>query len=106
MSNDLVYRQDVIDTLAHTTDLIDTTWTDAVGNIIEDFEEKKSIIASWVKPVPSAQPEIIYCKDCKRSSPNKVYGCRFAPFDTSENGGRMYSYDFCSRPERRTDDRE
>ena len=44
--------------------------------------------------------DLVRCKDCKYSSHNKVYGCRFEPFDTSENGGRMYSNDYCSFGER------
>ena len=44
--------------------------------------------------------EVVRCKDCKHSSPNKVYGCRFEPFNTLENGERMYSDDFCSCGER------
>ena len=65
----------------------------------EAFEKVKGEILT-------AQPEIIRCKDCKYSSPNKVYGCRFERFDTWEDSERMYSDDFCSRAERRTDDLE
>lgn len=43
------------------------------------------------------QPEIIRCKDCEYSSPNRVYGCRLEPFDFNEKVGRMYSNDHCSK---------
>lgn len=47
--------------------------------------------------------KLVRCKDCKYSSPNNVYGCRLEPFDVNERGERMYSNDYCSRAERRTD---
>ncbi len=50
-----------------------------------------------------AQPEIIRCKGCKYSSPNKVYGCRIYSF-ADDLDERMYADDFCSRAERRTDE--
>ena len=48
--------------------------------------------------------KIIQCKDCKYASPNGIYGCmleRFSPNDKSE---RLFSNDFCSYAERRTDE--
>ena len=57
-----------------------------------------------INGLPSAQTEIIRCKDCKYGSPNEVYGCRLEPFSTHDRGSRMYADDFCSRAERRTDD--
>lgn len=54
-----------------------------------------------IEQLPTADVvEVVRCRDCKYSSLNKVYGCRFEPFDTSENGKRMYSDDFCSYGER------
>lgn len=44
--------------------------------------------------------ELIRCKDCKFSSPNKVYGCRINSF-ADDLDKRMYSDDFCSRAERK-----
>lgn len=44
-----------------------------------------------------AQPEVIRCKDCEYSSPNRIYGCRLEPFDFNERVGRMYSNDYCSK---------
>ena len=54
-----------------------------------------------IAQLPSAQPEIIRCKDCKYGSPNKVYGCRLDPFSVHDRDSRMYADDFCSRAERR-----
>ena len=48
------------------------------------------------------QYELIRCKDCKFSSPNQVYGCRINSF-ADDLDTRMYSDDFCSRAERRTE---
>lgn len=55
----------------------------------------------YVEDLPTADvAEVVRCKDCKYSSPDKVYGCRFEPFNTLENGERMYSNDYCSYGER------
>ena len=53
--------------------------------------------------LPSAQPEIIRCKDCKHGSPNGLYGCsvyHYRKYETHD----MKPDDFCSRAERREDD--
>ena len=53
--------------------------------------------------LPSAQPEIIRCRDCKYASPNAKYGCKayhFKLYETHE----MNADDFCSHAERRTDE--
>ena len=55
-----------------------------------------------IKKLPSTQPEIIRCKDCKYGSPNGKYGRKcyhYALYETHE----MKPEDFCSRAERRTD---
>ena len=44
--------------------------------------------------------EIVRCKDCKYSSPNRVYGCRICSF-ADDMDKRMYADDWCSRAERR-----
>ena len=54
--------------------------------------------------LPSAQPEIIRCKDCRYASPNGVFGCKLERFSIHDNDERLYSDDFCSCAERRTDD--
>lgn len=65
-----------------------------------DLDELESSIAM----MPSVQPEIIRCKDCKHSSPDGVYGCRLEGFRYWDTGDRMYADDWCSRAERRTDE--
>lgn len=52
------------------------------------------------------QLEIIKCKDCKYSSPNRVYGCSLEPFDGNKRSFRMYSDDFCSCAKLRGDSDE
>lgn len=50
--------------------------------------------------LPSAQSEIVRCKDCIYASPNGKYGCKayhFKLYETHE----MNANDFCSRGERR-----
>lgn len=42
--------------------------------------------------------ELIRCKDCKFSSPNRVYGCRLYNGKIDE---RMYADDYCSQAERK-----
>ena len=61
-------------------------------------------LEEWLNNLPSAQPEIVRCKDCK-------YGDTFHEFDDPEmpmkcighHYGGTYPDDFCSFAERRTD---
>ena len=57
-----------------------------------------------LEDLPSAQPKIIRCKDCKYAAPNGVYGCRLERFSCSDDSVRMYGEDFCSRAERKDND--
>jgi len=72
-----------------------------------DFESGKKVI-EHLEQMPSAQPEIIRCKDCKYSShePYKdqadVYVCNYSYWTRAE-GGRYPDW-YCARAERRTDD--
>lgn len=52
--------------------------------------------------LPSTQPEIIRCKDCKHGSPNGQYGCRVYHYQKYETHD-MKPDDFCSMAERRED---
>ena len=45
---------------------------------------------------------VIRCKDCKYSSPNRVYGCRIKSF-ADDMDKRMYADDWCSFAERKED---
>ena len=55
----------------------------------------------WVNALPSAQPEIIYCKDCKyhHRDNSGAYYC-----ERKEYGYGWGLNDFCSDAERRTDE--
>lgn len=56
-----------------------------------------------LEQLPSAQPEIIRCKDCKYAEPNGKYGCEVYHYKLYETHD-MKADDFCSRAERRTDE--
>lgn len=50
-------------------------------------------------PTLEAVP-VVRCKDCKYSSPNRVYGCRIRSFADGIDK-RMYADDFCSLGEKK-----
>ena len=54
-----------------------------------------------LEKLPSAQPEIVLCKDCKYGSPNEVYGCRLERFSYQDKSIRLYADDYCSQAERK-----
>ena len=58
-------------------------------------EWDKALAKTMIESLPSAQPEIIYCKDCKWKQGAECV--RFADV-------RPFPSDFCSRAERRTDE--
>ncbi len=66
---------------------------DAVWSVTGD----KNVAKVWaqIKDLPSAEPEIIRCKDCKWKQGAECV--RFADV-------RPFADDFCSRAERRTDE--
>lgn len=59
------------------------------------YKRIMQILDERIKPLPSAQPEIIYCKDCKWKQGAECV--RFADV-------RPFPSDFCSRAERRSDE--
>ena len=84
---DVIERQAVIDALKD--------WYD--GMIISSFRGVEKVI----KALPSAQPEIIRCKDCKHyewDKLNDAYCCLKWGYNFPNED------DFCSRAERRIDD--
>lgn len=85
MSKDTIYRQEAIDA-------IDSLYFDTV----DDHDRAKERI----KRLASAQPEIIYCKDCK------YYTSVTARCEVRGKGLHLIRgmEDFCSRAERRTDE--
>ena len=79
--NDLISRQEAIDV------------ADAVWSVTGD----KNVAKVWdqIKDLPSAQPEIIYCGECKHMMPNGK--CR----QFADSTIRPSASDFCSAGERK-----
>jgi len=79
--NDLISRQAAIDVV------------DAVWSVTGD----KNVAKVWdqIKDLPSAQPEIIYCGECKHMMPNGK--CR----QFADSTIRPSASDFCSAGERK-----
>ena len=93
--NDLISRQDAIDALGEEPEV----WysDDDIGN---GMRTQWGCDREAIEALPSAEPEIIRCKDCKYASPNGKYGCKayhFKQYEVHE----MYADDFCSKGERR-----
>ena len=101
--NDPIDRQAVIDALEKVAELFpwrvpgnrdsydhyNEAWNDAIGRAEIEIEK-----------LPSAQPEIVRCKDCKqfrRWIDTDICFCDITEAEMSDN-------DFCSRAERRTDE--
>ena len=76
---------------------------DALDTGLWGVEWDKALATAMLKDLPSAQPEVIRCKDCKYASPNGKYGCTAYHFKLYETHG-MKADDYCSRAERRTDE--
>lgn len=100
--NDLIGRDDAIKDAA--------SWV-----AVDEYEQhlQKNVV-EWLKELPSAQPETIYCKDCKHWIPydwmfSEVWQSKnIADYPEDEIGCNlcdmaMKSNDFCSRGERRTE---
>lgn len=47
--------------------------------------------------------KIIQCKDCKYASPNGIYGCMLERFSPNDKNERLFSNDFCSLAEVKTE---
>ena len=98
--NDLISRKEAIEKIeSHTRvgdELYPLTDTDKILN--HAFE----IAASCVYNLPSAQPEIIRCRDCRYyQDNNNGYPHMNCKWDANETPDED---DFCSGAERRTDD--
>ena len=94
---DLISRQAAIDDF--------TKWKYQLADCFGEDYSGVSIVESAIKSLeeyPSAQPELIRCKDCKHYTPIKRtdrWWCRCEEGLWSSNED-----DFCSYAERRTDD--
>ena len=100
-SNDLISRQDAIDTVKKNTfRLTFAEEQNCEGHVAWSAEAVYSdVMEGALLDLPSAQPEIIHCKDCKYYTPVTAH-CEI-------RGKGLYLIrgmeDFCSRAERRTD---
>ena len=64
--------------------------------IYMDGQKFEVVQVETLMGLPSAQPQLIRCKDCKYASPNGKYGCKayhFKLYETHE----MAADDFCSK---------
>ena len=95
VDTDTINRQAVIEALRTCYDTEAVTYTN--GNEYISYDQALDLIGD----LPSAQPEIIRCKDCKYSDTDNTLGVMFcwrvSYHEASEDG-------FCSWAERRTDD--
>ena len=87
-------------------DLIDRQAAiDAVRSYYDEQYALCDSIEELIEKLPSAQPEIIRCKDCKWYKTNYSWNgkehkvCVIEPYEPIRKGD-----DFCSRGERRTDE--
>ena len=93
--NDLISRQAAIDALH--MHLMYRMGTDSNKKRLDD----------WINSLPSAQPEIIRCKDCRFAILTYDGDCKYCQYLEGEFGLTDAVYfdgnDYCSHAERRTD---
>lgn len=98
---DMISRQAVVDALDE--------YFDRIGKLKRRglTKEERAIsldVVGTIRTLPSAQPEIIYCKDCACGH-CEVWLCGDGSTDVYGYCGRtnfrVLPYDYCSRPERR-----
>ena len=97
--DDLISRQDAIDALGEKP----LVWDD-----LSDFDLGKA--AQWsddvdaIKALPSAQPEIIRCKDCKYSRMTVDGDCKYCDIWFPDEAEYMDGNYYCGSAERREDE--
>jgi hypothetical protein len=105
-NSDTISRQAAIDAVLnneHSTDI--TLMGDAFGKgYTEGYKEEQNNVLQYLADLPSAEPEIIRCKECKhyyftdnRVEAEQCYVCGYWDFDSPSPNG------FCSFAERRKD---
>lgn len=86
--SDLISRQAAIDATWK-----DPSYTDPL-NVLTEVRDR-------IKALPSVQPDIIHCKDCKHSE--HWYGDKSRCFLWHEEGIDVFEDGFCNYAERRTE---
>ena len=100
MNQDLISRHAVNDMLKELTKKASGRAT-LFNSAYAYYRGAISDVYYGVKGLPSAQPEIIYCKDCKNSE--HWYRDRRRCFLWSEDGVSVFDDGFCNYAERRQD---
>lgn len=94
-TDDLISRQDAIDVADR---------ADYTGLAVEDVKKVTDEVVKELKKLPSAEPEIIRCRDCKyaevadKEDSQDGYTCQF------HRGSIWFSGSYCSWAERRQDE--
>ena len=107
---DLISRQEAIDALGEEPEI----WFEDDNDYDLGMRAQWRIDVSALKALPSAEPEIIYCKDCKKHNlPPYCYyqgryisvvdSCPLVPI-RGLSQGHEFDYQYCVYAERRTDD--
>ena len=96
MNDDTIRRQAAIDALDGKIEITGRTNAEAVKGYVR-------LVKDRLERLPSAQPEIIRCKDCRYYQDNNDgyphINCKWDANETPD------ADDFCSGAERRTDER-
>lgn len=91
----LIYLEDAISAISVSAFSINTVY----GRSERGMKALQDAVMA-LKALPSAEPEVIRCKDCNKAS--KCYGDVIM---RSRGGGNIYCpLEFCSEAERRTDE--
>lgn len=108
--NELIYRQEAIDTLDIGAELLRRVLddTDVVGIEREKYEWGLDLIESYIadtKELPPAQTEIIRCNECKFYSSIQKHSMNLKIGICSLSSRYIGDDGFCSEAERREDDK-
>ena len=90
-SGDMIYRQDAIDAVEHTKSAKAPDGEVYVAKINAEMN---------IQLLPSAQPEIVRCKDCKHNPKLEWFGCPMSHLNEKQRPETAW----CWKGERRNDD--
>ena len=88
--DDLISRQTAIDAVMNIKPVFDTN--------LEPYQKTKDVIEA-VSQLPSAQPEIIHCRDCKHNPKYTWFGCPMSHLSEKQRPEDAW----CWKAERRED---